>query len=122
MSKQMIRKKEKGFFDEEYRRAELAKHRDPLKRLDAVMQWELFRPILEKCFDKPAKGPGGRPPDSSARARQYSQMAPRACGGLQPGPVDAHVDGIGTPRAACRAVGPLCGRFVLLCGYYCATQ
>jgi IS5 family transposase len=62
MSKQTRGKKEKGFFDEEYRRAELAKHRDPLKRLNAVMQWELFRPILEKCFDKPAKGPGGRPP------------------------------------------------------------
>lgn len=62
MSKPTRRKKDKGFFDEEYRRAELAKHRDPLKRLDTVMQWELFRPILEKCFAKQAKGPGGRPP------------------------------------------------------------
>jgi len=62
MSKETRRKKEKGFFDEENRRAELAKHRDPLKRLDTVMQWELFRPILEKCFAKEAKGPGGRPP------------------------------------------------------------
>jgi len=48
MSKQTRGKKEKGFFDEEYRRAELAKHRDPLKRLDTAMQRELFRPILEK--------------------------------------------------------------------------
>lgn len=40
----------------------MAKHGDRLKRLNAVMQWELFRPILEKCFDKPVKGPGGRPP------------------------------------------------------------
>lgn len=62
MSKETRRKKQKGFFDEENRRAELARHRDPLKRLNTVMQWELFRPILEKGFDKPAKGPGGRPP------------------------------------------------------------
>ena len=62
MGKATRRKKDKGFFDEEYRRAELVKHRDPLKRMNAVMQWELFRPILEKCFAKEAKGPGGRPP------------------------------------------------------------
>lgn len=62
MSKARRQNKQKGFFDEEYRRAELAKHRDPLKRLDTVMQWELFRPILEKSFAKEAKGPGGRPP------------------------------------------------------------
>jgi len=62
MSKTTRRKKDKGFFDEEYRRAELVKHRDPLKRMNAVMQWELFRPIVEKCFAKEAKGPGGRPP------------------------------------------------------------
>jgi hypothetical protein len=40
MSKETNRIKQKGGFDEENRRAELAKHRD------AVMQWELFRPIL----------------------------------------------------------------------------
>jgi len=62
MSKATKRNKQKGFFDEENRRAALAKHRDPLKRLDTVMQWELFRPILEKSFAKEAKGPGGRPP------------------------------------------------------------
>lgn len=62
MSKATRRKREKGFFDEAYRRAEVAKHRDPLKRLNTVMPWELFGPILEKCFDKPAQGPGGRPP------------------------------------------------------------
>jgi len=62
MSKETRRKQQKGFFDEENRRAELARHRDPLKRLNAVLQWELFRPNLEKGFDKPAKGPGGRPP------------------------------------------------------------
>jgi len=62
MSKETRRKKQTGFFDEENPGAELAKHRDPLKRLNAVMQWELFRPSLEKCFAKEAKGPGGRPP------------------------------------------------------------
>jgi len=36
MSKETRRKKQKRFFDEENRRAGLAKHRDPLKRLN---QW-----------------------------------------------------------------------------------
>jgi IS5 family transposase len=54
-------KNQKGFFDEENRRAEIARHRDPLKRL-AVVTWELFRPELDVCFTKEPKGPGGRPP------------------------------------------------------------
>lgn len=63
MSKKTKRKNQKGFFDEENRPAQLAKHRDPLKRLNTVLKWELFRPILRKVFRlKEAKGPGGRPP------------------------------------------------------------
>jgi len=33
----------------------------PLSRLDAVIDWEGFRPHLEQAMAKPAKGPGGRP-------------------------------------------------------------
>ena len=34
---------------------------NPLSRLDAVIDWESFRPPLEQALAKPAKGPGGRP-------------------------------------------------------------
>lgn len=32
-----------------------------MSRLDAVMDWESFRPLLDAALDKPAQGPGGRP-------------------------------------------------------------
>lgn len=37
---------------------------DPLQRLKDKIEWERFRPLLEKGFKKeePVKGPGGRPP------------------------------------------------------------
>jgi len=53
--------KQKGFFDEDNRRAELLRHKDPLKRIDSVVPWEMFRSILNSTFEKKAKGPGGRP-------------------------------------------------------------
>lgn len=52
----------KGFFDEESRRIELEQHRDPLRKLNEVMDWEIFRPILNKALATPEKGPGGRRP------------------------------------------------------------
>lgn len=61
MKKPMIGKAEKGLFDEEFRREELKKHKDPLKRLNSVVDWEMFRPVLERALHKDAKGPGGRP-------------------------------------------------------------
>ena len=35
---------------------------DPLVRLDALVQWELFRPTLRTIRDKPRKSNAGRPP------------------------------------------------------------
>lgn len=61
MKKAVIGKAEKGLFDEEFRREELKKHKDPLKRLNAVVDWEMFRPGLAAALHKEAKGPGGRP-------------------------------------------------------------
>ena len=61
MKKPTIEKVGKGLFDEEFRREELKKHKDPLKRLNAVVDWEMFRPILETALHKKSKGPGGRP-------------------------------------------------------------
>ena len=54
--------KQKGFFDENDRLAELSKMGDPLEKLNKFIQWEKFRGILTKAFSKEAKGPGGRPP------------------------------------------------------------
>jgi transposase, IS5 family len=50
-----------GFFDVELRVQWLAAKGNPLSRLEAVIDWESFRPTLESGLTKPAKGPGGRP-------------------------------------------------------------
>ena len=50
-----------GFFDVELRVQWLEAKGNPLSRLDAVIDWESFRPLLEEALAKPAKGPGGRP-------------------------------------------------------------
>ena len=50
-----------GFFDVELRVQWLEAKGNPLSRLDAVIEWESFRPLLAQALDKPAKGPGGRP-------------------------------------------------------------
>lgn len=61
MKKSVIGRAEKGLFDEEFRREELKKHKDPLKRLNSVVKWEMFRPVMETALHEDAKGPGGRP-------------------------------------------------------------
>ena len=50
-----------GFFDVELRVQWLEAKGNPLSRLDAVIDWEGFRPLLAQALAKPAKGPGGRP-------------------------------------------------------------
>jgi IS5 family transposase len=54
--------KQKGFFDESDRLAELSKMGDPLEKLNKYIRWEEFRETLTKAFSKEPKGPGGRPP------------------------------------------------------------
>ena len=51
-----------GFWDECARLEKLSQLGDSLQRLDAAIDWEIFRPRLNKVFKKTAKGPGGRPP------------------------------------------------------------
>jgi len=57
-------RKEKGLFDAEFRLRKIDSIGDPLIKLQAVIDWEFFRPILNKGFKKAeeAQGPGGRPP------------------------------------------------------------
>jgi hypothetical protein len=50
-----------GFFDVELRVQLLEATGNPLSRLDTVIDWEGFRPLLEQALAKPTKGPGDRP-------------------------------------------------------------
>ena len=56
-----------GFFDVELRVQWLEAKGNPLSRLDAVINWESFRPLLAQALAKPAKGPGGRPANDSVK-------------------------------------------------------
>lgn len=50
-----------GFFDIEKKRNRLSELGDQLEKLNKVIDWEIFRPVLNRIFKKTAKGPGGRP-------------------------------------------------------------
>lgn len=51
-----------GFWDESLRLEKLSQLGDSLERLNKTINWEIFRPGLNKVFKKEAKGAGGRPP------------------------------------------------------------
>ena len=51
-----------SLFDEEIRLMKLSKLGDSLEVLNQAIDWEIFRPILNKVFKKEHKGLGGRPP------------------------------------------------------------
>jgi IS5 family transposase len=51
-----------GFFDVDLRMQWLKQKGDPLNRLNQVIDWEIFHPILESVLGVEAKAPGGRPP------------------------------------------------------------
>ena len=47
---------------EDNRLARLSEMGDPLEKVSGVVDWEIFRPVLEEAFYHEPKGPGGRPP------------------------------------------------------------
>ena len=51
-----------SLFDLENRYASLSEAGDPLERLDAVIDWEIFRPILARIDEKARKSAAGRKP------------------------------------------------------------
>ena len=57
----IIGKRDPGLFDYQNRMRKLSETASALEKLDARIDWEMFRPTLEKAFDREAKGPGGRP-------------------------------------------------------------
>ena len=54
--------KTRGLFDEHFRYEKITKQKDPLLKLDRLIDWSIFVPILEAVFQKEEpKGKGGRP-------------------------------------------------------------
>ncbi len=54
--------KQPGFWDLEERQSKLNQKRDLLVRLNTIIPWDSFRPILEKVHDKPRKSNAERKP------------------------------------------------------------
>ena len=55
-----------GFFDQEDRLAKLEKIGDPLPRLDSIVDWQAFRPLLKVIHQKQRKSNAGRKPHDVA--------------------------------------------------------
>ena len=53
--------REIGFFDEDDRLKKLSEMGDPLEKISKVVNWEIFRPLLNKAMEKEDRGVGGRP-------------------------------------------------------------
>lgn len=58
----MKKYRQRGLFDEQFRLEKLENKGDPLIEINQMINWEIFRPVLNKAFRKQPKGPGGRPP------------------------------------------------------------
>lgn len=57
-----IRSAELSFFSLTERLGQISHQHDPLERLNAVIDWQIFQPVLDRVFPAVApKGPGGRP-------------------------------------------------------------
>ena len=52
----------KGFFDSEFKMDDIKKHQPPLQKLNKVIDFEIFRPILELGLLNKSKVKGGCPP------------------------------------------------------------
>jgi transposase, IS5 family len=59
--KYFMTKKTAGLFDEHFKLERISQLGDPLEKLNATIDWEVFRYLLDKALVKEAKGPGGRP-------------------------------------------------------------
>jgi len=54
--------KQMEFFAEDNRLSRLSSMGDPLERVTEAVEFEIFRPVLNKVFQKESAAPGGRPP------------------------------------------------------------
>ena len=55
----------KGLFDTQSRLAKIDRNGDPLKRLNEVIDWEIFRPELSQLREHVDVSKGGRPPSDA---------------------------------------------------------
>jgi transposase, IS5 family len=69
-----------SLFDLQSRYASLSKTGDPLERLNAVIDWEIFRPILERMDDKVRKSNAGRKP--TCRILMFKMLVLQRLNGL----------------------------------------
>lgn len=69
-----------SLFDLENRYASLSKTGDPLERLNAIIDWEIFRPILERMDDKVRKSKAGRKP--TCRILMFKMLVLQRLNGL----------------------------------------
>jgi len=51
-----------GIFDFEFKMDDIKKHQPPLQKLNKVIDWEIFRPMLESALLNKKKAKSGRPP------------------------------------------------------------
>jgi transposase, IS5 family len=58
---------QRGFFDIDERYAALSAAGDPLQSLAAVVDFEVFRPVLEAALARSERTKGGRPPHDAVR-------------------------------------------------------
>lgn len=57
----MKHKNQRGLFEEGDRLKKLTVHKDPLVKLNAMINWQQFKVILNSVMEKEVNGPGGRP-------------------------------------------------------------
>ncbi|MBN1307587.1 MAG: transposase [Chitinispirillaceae bacterium] len=51
-----------GLFDVENRLSEISEMGDSLEKLDKAINWNRFKPVIDKAFRKKRKSNAGRPP------------------------------------------------------------
>jgi len=62
MSKKIKNKNSRSFFDEDIKLEKLTKQGDPLLKLNTMINFEFFRPIIDEGLKEEPAGLGGRPP------------------------------------------------------------
>ena len=68
-----------GFFDFEFKMDDIKKHQPPLQKLNKVIDWEIFRPILESALLNKSKAKGGHPPFDKLQMFKIIILQPKSC-------------------------------------------
>lgn len=80
----MKKVKQPGFFDIAERAGKLTEMGDPLVGLNAKIDWEAFRPDLNRIYEKERKSNAGAKPTSPAVCKGYGSR-PAAAASCVPG-------------------------------------